>query len=371
MIDLAQGIYTHEEVLKMLKSSRKIGFKYYLLDKDEKNIGEIHTARGAIDNNNQCEIARTASFTIKEAEYMDINRTDERIRPVFCLSTPTGWLEYALGTFIMSSPRRRMQDNSIYWDIECYDYSLVLKEDRVTSRYYIGQSEYYLDAIKKILQTANITKLDIENTEYKTPYPLEFEIGTSKLEIVNNLLAAINYLPLHFNNYGFATSRRYIEPTARRVQHIYRTDKESIIREGGEQGLDLFNVPNIFVRFTENPDGEEYWAEYKNEDPANPLSTVRRGRNIVDIEIVDDIVDQRTLEDYTKRMAIEKSQIYEDIYLPTALMPNHGYNDCVFVQDNKLEINTKYIEESWKMQLELGGTMSHKLRKVVAFNDVL
>ena len=79
---------------------------------------------------------------------------------------------------------------------------------------------------------------------------------------------------------------------------------------------------------------------------------------------MDDIADQDTLDAYTRRVAIEKSQINDIVTLSTALMPHHGDKNCLYIRHDKMEIGSKYIEESWSMDLAAGGTMNHNLRKV-------
>ncbi len=127
----------------------------------------------------------------------------------------------------------------------------------------------------------------------------------------------------------------------------------------------MYNVPNIFVRYTDDPDGEELRSEYVNDSVGSKISTVNRGRNVVDIESVDDIADQETLDALVRRIAIEKSQTYDTITIPTGLMPHHEYRDCIFVNETTLGVGNKYIEYAWEMELSVGGTMTHTLKRVV------
>ena len=228
------------------------------------------------------------------------------------------------------------------------------------------KGDNYVSRIKSILASAGIEKNNIEASNFTANVDLAFPIGTSKLEAVNDLLYAINYYPIHFDNNGTAVSSRYIEPMQRETEFAYITDNKSIVLSGATQIRDLYNVPNIVIRYIENPDYDDYLiSSYYNTDPNSPFSIDKRGRNIIDIEAVDDIADQETLDAYTKRIAIEKSQINESVNLLTALMPHHGYRDCIFVRDDELNIQTKYIEFSWEIPLTVGASMSHILKKVV------
>ena len=365
MYSLAQGTYTHSDVLKMLQTDRTINFRYELLDKNEIKLKDLENVSGSIRFDSSQEIMGTASFTIKEIGGVDLKTVDLRIRPFFRLKSPTGWLEYPLGTYIMSSPERSRQGGVVMQQVDCYDYGTILKEDKITTRMFVAIGTNYVTLVRSIITAAGIKKTDIETSVLAVSKALEFEIGTSKLDIVNSLLTAINYEPLHFDNRGYAVSRRYIEPLNRRTEQEYQTNNRSVIKSGARQSVDIYNVPNIFVRYTNDPDGEELRGQYINDSVASPISTVSRGRNVVDIESVDDVADQATLNDLVRRIAIEKSQTYDAITLPTALMPHHSYRDCVFVGEQGLGVGNKYIEYAWEMNLAVGGTMTHTLKRVV------
>ncbi len=365
MYSLSQGIYTNQQVLKMLESDRTINFRYELLDKNEIKLKNLENVSGNVRFDSTQEIMGTASFTIKEVDAIDLNAVDMRIRPFFRLKVPSGWLEYPIGTYIMSSPERLKQGSGVVQQVDCYDYSTILKEDKITTRMFVAIGTNYVTLVRSIITAAGIKKTNIETSILTASKTLEFEIGTSKLDIINSLLTAINYEPLHFDNRGYAVSRRYIEPLNRQTEQSYQTNDRSIIKSGAKQSVDIYNVPNIFVRYTNDPDGEELRSQYINDSVASPISTVNRNRSVVDIESVDDVADQATLNDLVRRIAIEKSQTYDAITLPTAIMPHHSYRDCIFVGENSLGVGNKYIEYSWEMNLSVGGTMTHTLKRVV------
>lgn len=363
---LEQAGYTQQEVLQMLQGSRTIDFEYELLDNRERILTKLN-ASGTIAFNSTSEVMRTASFEIQEERLNEYSKfySDMRIRPFFKLKVQDSWLRYPLGVFIMSSPQRKFENNSIYWSVDCYDKGIILKEDKLIDRLYIPSGSNYISEVKKILISAGIDKFIIENSSLVTRADLEFEIGSSKLEVINELLYAINYYPIHFDYRGFAETSRYIEPMQRETEFGYVSDDRSVILSGASQSNDMYGVPNVIVRYIDNPDATPLRSVYRNDNPESIVSTVRRGRQIVDVEAVEDIADQETLDSYTKRIAIEKSQMNDSVSMSTALMPMHGYRNCLFVRDDELGIETKYIEYSWSMELAVGGTMQHELKRVI------
>lgn len=361
MRNLSQNGYSHDAVIKMLKGNRKIRFRNELTDKNGVYLGDV-TATGSINCDSRADIGRSASLTISEIK--DINYIDERIKSYMELSAPRGWLKYPLGVFLISSPNRDNNGYRTTREVECYDQSVVLQEDKFTTRYYVASGTAYTDEVETILNSAGIVNTAIISSDKETSSAIEFEIGTSKLEAVNSLLSAINYNRLWFDADGNACAEPYVLPTERTVEDTYETNKESIILPGITESLDVFNCPNIIVRYVENPDTGELKSTYINDNPESILSTVSRGRNIVDIESVTDIADQTTLDAYVQRVAAEKS-VYGTLTFDTAIMPHHTNLNCLMVNNKDIEVNEKFIELAWEIPLEIGGRMKHICRKVV------
>lgn len=362
MNNLKTGIYTDEQIKKMLQNNRKIAYRYELLDRNDKPIGEI-TASGNIDYDTNASIMRVGTFSIKELN--DIDFINERIKPYFRLYTGTEWIEFPLGVFLISSPSRVSDEYSITRQVESYDKSLILKEDKFTSRYMIPKNTYYTNAISTILSDENINNYDIQQSDLSLQTNIEFDIGTDKLTAINTLLKAINYNPLYVDAYGCFRATKYINPDARTIDGYYTIDRDSIVLSGATETLDVFNYPNKIVRYLENAELGCMTATVINDDPASKLSTVSRGRTIVDIAPVNDIPDLATLEAYTHRIADEK-KIYQEIKFNTPVMPNHDFMECLYLQNNELGISGKYVEYAWNLDLEIGGVMSHRCRKTVS-----
>ena len=365
MYDLAFENYSHDEILKMLSGHRTVAFEYELMNNEEKVITMLERAECSIAFNSTAEIMGTASLTFREIKDKH-SYTDMRVRPWFKLLLPNrNWARFPLGIYILTTPTRKDDSGSAYVDVECYDKTIILQEDKLTDRLFIQAGANYVNEIRKVLISSGIEKSIITGSELTLPADQEYEIGSSKLEVINSLLKAINYTPIHFDRNGNATAEPYVEPDQRAAEYGYSTDDNSLILAGGNQQNDLYNIPNVIIRYVDSPDQEALRAEYINNDDSSPLSIGRRGRRIVDVEPVDDIADQDTLNAYVRRVAFEKTQINDSVVLPTALMPHHEYRNCIFVRNDRLGVTSKYIEYAWSMTLSAGEMMSHTLKKVI------
>lgn len=361
MYKLGQLGYTDEEVKRILEISREIAFEYDLLDKNEICIGKV-TASGSIDCDTTAKIVRGGKLNIREIN--DVNYVNERIRPKMKVKTDRGWLTYSLGIYLLSSPNTSCENESYLKETEIYDKSTILEEDKFTVRQRYAAGTGYTDNVVLILNSAGIVKTNITASDKELTADIEFEIGTSKLDAINTLLKSINYNNLYFDSNGTACVTPYVLPSLRNEEDTYQTSDNSIVYPKSVKNSDLFNCPNIIVRYCENPDrDDELIATYTNDSKTDELSTVNRRRNIVDVESVFDIADQETLEDYVARLAEEK-QVYETICFDTALMPHHSYLDCLNVNIESNNFTGKCIETRWSMDLRVGGRMSHVCRRV-------
>ncbi len=363
MYSLAQNGYTWDEVREMLSQSRTVSYGFDILDKNDRAIGEAHSPDCKIFNNIDANIQRSASLTLIEEK--DIDFASDRLRPYMRLHTDKGPLIYPLGVFLMSSPTRRSVGGAINRIVECYDKIQILEDDRFDSRYTVAKNTAYTAAVASIISSAGIATSDIVASTLETSTAIEFAAGTSKLKACNDLLNAINYYPLYADSFGYIRSKPYELPTSRSIDAFYATNNTSIIQPGAQEELDIFNAPNKIVRYLENAELGYLYASITNDDPNSKLSTINRGRTIVDVAAVSDIANQTSLDAYVSRIMAE-TKVYQKISFETLNMPNHEYSDCLYVENSELDVAGKYIETAWEMELSIGGKMKHLCRKAVS-----
>lgn len=364
-INYAQDIYTHEQVDKMLRGNREVRYEYIIRNQFNQTIGSLTNASGSISFDSTSEIMRTCSLQAKRSELLDINLVDERIVPYFCILAPNGrWLKYPLGVF-MINPSTQLNNKSVTVLVDGYDLGQIALDVKLenTATYHAGS--VYTSSISNRLGALYTSYDVVADASLVNPTDIEYEIGSSEIETINAMLDAINYYPLYFDENGMAHAEPYIFPEDRSVQTQYSADNKSIIYDGVSQVSNLFEIPNKFIRYTDDSDHEPYRAEVIVDDPTIPSSTVNRGRVITDIQSVDDIATQTALENYTRRAAINASQHAEKLTFETVNMPGHGFKNCIQVRCEDIGVDNKFIEYAWEMDLSIGGKMKHECYKVV------
>lgn len=371
-VDLSSQGFTHAEVIRKLHSSnRQVDFRYELLDRNNQYIRTLsNVTRGSVAQNMLNQIKRTAKFSLIE-DGQPINYLSDRIKPYMRLAIrvpfkDTQWIDFPLGVFLLSSPTRKDGTAWVQRDIDAYDLTLILRDDKFIDRYTTVEGTLFYDAIVSILTSAGITQYNIEQTDKVLPRTIEFEPGTDKLSALNEILSMINYTPIFVDSEGYFTSRLYVSPSERAADYIYLDDRKSVIKKGVEEELDSFNVPNVFSVIRTNEEEAPLVSTYINDNPDSPTSTVNRGRTIVDRREIDNIADQESLDAYVQRIAFEANMVYGRINWDSALMPFHSYGDVLQFRYEGLNMSGKYLELSWDMDLKVGGNMSHELRQVVS-----
>lgn len=223
----------------------------------------------------------------------------------------------------------------------------------------------YTGVVDHLLTEANLPK-KITSNSATIPVPKEWEAGTSKRQIIADLLTAINYESLSFDEDGFAVVKPYVSPQERGAEFTYRDDELSVMYPEVMQEYDLFSIPNRWIMTLSDPDRETITVDFTNSDPASPTSTVRRGRTITSFEQGQDADSEATMIARVARRAFESSQVYEAIEFTTGLMPIHSGNDVLALDYDPLSVNGQYAEVSWDMDLTAGAKMSHRARRIIS-----
>lgn len=369
MISLAQNGYTAVTVDAALHSAnRTLKFRYELLNSSNQlKSSLVKIIGGSVANNAFSQIKRTARFDIRDDGA--INYLSDRIKPYARFQMADGgYAEFALGVFILSTPPTRSESTSkVTRNVEAYDLSQILVDDKISDRYTIASGTNYIVAIKAVLDGAGITIQNLTATSSVLPTAMDWPPNTTKLQICNDLLGAINYQSIVFDENGTVICQPYVPPASRASDYIYVNDNLSVIVRGSvERAFDLFGIPNKWTLVVGEPDRSVLISTYTNSNPASPTSTVNRGRTIMDYRNNQQAVDQATLDALAVKTAFEASQAYEYVTFETAIMPMHGDLDVYTFIYSDLGINGKYTEDSWEFELKAATTMKHKIRRVVS-----
>lgn len=362
--------HTEAEILAALRGAtgaRYMSFRYELLDAGNVFVQDLaDTVLSArVTMNWLADIKRSAVITVRERGEIDF--LSDRIKPYVRLRVPPygtfDYVEWPQGVFLLSTPKRNVDEqNVITREVECYDGLKVFTDDKVDTRYTVAVGATYTTVISTLLGSIPKSVAPSAKTLVSAK---EYEPGTTKLSIINDLCGALNYESLSFDEDGVAIVQPYRDPTGRTEEYSYAADRDSLILPNVDEEIDLFDVANKWTLVVSDPDRPALSSTYTNSDPASPTSTVRRQRTIVDFRTEEDAADQTTLDAKVARLAFEASQVYQALDFTTGLMPIHSGNDVYRIVYPALAVNAKFSEQTWDMELRAGAAMKHRARRVV------
>ena len=318
-----------------------------------------------------------------------VDWTRDEIEPVMILDGTA----YPLGIYAAAQmdPRDTATDASL--TVQAYDRCWRVQTTRTETPVYFTAGTSYITAIERLLTDAGIATVLATPSTAVLPEEREWEIATSYLTIVNELLAEINYKQLYFTAEGAAVLAPASVPRASAIRHKLTTrrprpwentdERFCTIEPGLGRSTDMFQTPNVFIAVCANPlKGSVLVATAVNDNPQSPLSTVRRGRRICQKYMVDNIADQDELQAYADKLRDDSLMRGETLTITTTLLPGIGVGDVVSLYyENPIydiygnnvgfePIDAICIVRAWTMGLTIDGSMEMELERVVYNLDV-
>ena len=299
-------------------------------------------------------------------EFLDpgdsVNWLSDEIRPELIIDG----VPHSLGIFLPASVQKNENETTQSVRLEAYDRSWRVRDTYTESQLTIAANTNYILAIEQLLTACGISLIIKTPTESVLAEDrADWDLGTSHLDIVNQLLSEINYNPLWFDKDGYAILEPASEPTAANIEHtIDDTDIRSLLIPKITKETDIYQAPNVIICICSNADKEgPMVAKSENTNPQSPLSIARRGRRIAKVVQVSNIASQEELQAYADRLRNETMITGETIQIKTGLLPGFGVDDVTAIRYG--DLFAVCIERAFSMDLRVGGQMQHTLEKVV------
>lgn len=192
-------------------------------------------------------------------------------------------------------------------------------------------------AVRSQLSAVGMPLVAITDSPESLRTAMSWEAGTSRLTIINDLLAAIGYAPLWADRLGQLRAESYLPPEKR--PEVWRFDSGGplVVSREIEDDLDLHAIPNRLVVRTEGTDQVAglVSAPATDEDPESPLSYPSRGRWIdAEVETV-----EATSQAVLDRLAVERLRIAQRATIRQTIhhmsVPVLGMHDVVVGPDGQ------------------------------------
>lgn len=320
--------------------------------------------------------------TIPSSGSLDLVVTEEiawlsyRVKPYYQILSPTGVLlkEYPLGVYLPAAPVTKYTDTEVVQNIELYDKLLILQQDSFEETKTIKIGESVKTTVDGIITGTGepIEKNGIGWVgDPKIGQDMVWESGVPKLQIINDLLGAINYYPLRCNNIGVFYSTPYTEPLQRPIAFEFEYGTNSIYLPEFTKDFDEFSLPNKFIAISKTTTGdEEPLVERIIHATGSKYSVAERGRTITKVEKNIDLADGTVEQKQAALLEIARKKLIQELSTTSKVTISHPFvpielDNRVAVRNQLLdENNFSGVVESMEIDMSAGELMTTTLREV-------
>ena len=346
-----------------LQINRDGSSRVELLTADEAPIGTLAGVRsGSVSHTSATSVHGSAQLAVADVGQA-VNWLSDRIKPIVTID---GYGDVALGVFLATEAPPQWADTGRVWSVKFKDKTTILDQDAVAETYTLDAGAVVTDEIETLIESTGETNHAITPSTAVLLNPLAWPPGTTKLQIVNDLLTVINYFSLFCNGDGQYRGEPYVKPASRPVVWEFLDGPTCVYLPAFTQDVDLYAIPNRVIAITQG-DGETaaLVGDESNTDPASPYSTVSRGRTITRVFSGVEIVDQPTLDAWTLRRLIELTTPTASVEIAHAVIPDVLFNRAVTFRRIPAGINARHVVSKTEVSLDPTQLAKSTLTEVV------
>lgn len=331
--------FTPDEVLE---SPRITTYEFDLLDNDEELLGTIDSVLpgGSVDWQASASVKGGGSINVSDIG-QDIDWLNARVRPKALIAGASGdSIEVPCGLFIPAAPVEDWTEGGRSWKVELLDKCSLLDQDIVTDAngnpvtYTSVAGANVVNEVKWLIESAGETTPAIEPGTKTLNSAMTWETGTSRLRIINDLLAAAGYFSLWCDGQGQYRVSPYVVPSQRTPVYEARTPFSkgdfSLMSPDWQRDRDIYSIPNRYVAIGQG-DGtlEAPVAVATNVDPNSPFSYPSRGRWITHVVTGVEATSQAELTTRAKMGLAQLSSVTSGITASHIFLPDMAVNAVV------------------------------------------
>lgn len=268
------------------------------------------------------------------------NWSQIRVAPTYTALTPDGVVTWQMGVYLPAAPTLKFTPTGLEVNVELYDKLLILDQSKVTESYTVAAGSVVTAAAAAVVAGAALyaptTAVVASSQTLLTS--MVWPAGTTRLAIVNDLLAAINYFSLWVDRYGTFQITPYIPPEQRQVQWQFADDNSSIYTPDFDNEQDTFNIPNQVVMVSAS-DGTSVALTATANDYTSPNGYTAKGWWNTYFEDNVQTTSQATLNATAARKLVDLSTAQNTLNINHAHLPL-DLNDAIMFTNSVAGIST-------------------------------
>lgn len=275
--------------------------------------------------------------------------------------------ETPLGIFRPTDLKQQRKNGVATTAVTAYDRGWIVQMTKTETLLHLSAGASYIDTIKRLLLTCGIVLVLADASSAVLPADREdWQIGTSYLTIINQLLSEIGFNPLWFDAGGMAHLQRYAAPSAAAITRAYSVRQGVKLRpaaDGYTEATDVFNAPNVFICICDNADRSAVLTATAENASFGAKSILQRGLRIVQTTKVAQIADQAALQAYADKLRDQSLMGTRELTFSVPAEAGHGVGDIVSLEHP--DVGGIYEETGWSLKLAAGEMMTISARRTV------
>lgn len=331
---------------------------------------------------NDRAVARTARFTVDAGRLpanFNIERDRMAIHARFVQYGDT--LSFPLGLFTLDVSEEQFLPTGdpsggtyqLTYRVEGSDICSHLEEATVQTAYTVPQGTNYITAIAALLES--VTFPDFSGTERPMKYelpsaadvtdvtPVDFTWppGTTKLGILNDLLAGICYHAVYADEKAVLRIKPALVPSAERVSIRYTTSAEPrMILPPFTRTRNTGRASNRVLASVEDPLRAVMAVVRQNSSLGSVISTANAQPFLRKVETPHVVDANRQIQVADYELAVDHARATRAT-LVTEFDPRRTNRETYALQISGIEEDTKWVAFGWRLSMQVGAEMAHDI----------
>ena len=333
-------------------------FRVEHLTRTEAVLGDLDGVDGGeLEWNANADLPGGGTLEMKERG-QDLNYSSDRLRVWWSVNGE----EWPLGVYVLAAPARDYTDTGTGRTIQLIDKLTVVRDDALLATLQLPAGTNIVDAVVQQILATGETRIAATESEAELTNPLTWDPGTSRLRVINDLLAAAGYWALWTDRFGQFRVEPYIPPASRPVAWEFHEGAASLHTADWQYELSLWEATNTVVMTSQADEDGNFWTAYAIDDnPDSPTSTVSMGRVLN--PIVEENVEaasEADLQARAQRKLIDNSNVVGKLHVTHAAVPI-WYNDAVSFRSQGFDARATVTK--MRLTLEPGSLVEAEWRQ--------
>ena len=298
-----------------------------------------------------------------EAQYpLGLFRLDVAAREFSAADDPS---EIQTATGVESEPVELLE-------VDGADMTSHLEEQLLSEPYVVEAGTVYTDEVESLIESvtfldftgqARPLRYEIPSSDLTTPVAWTWEPGTSVLQVINDLLAGINYHPLWADETGVLRTRERALPWDEPVSVAYSTVAEPrLIVSPFVRRLERGVHANQILVTVGDPARAELSSARKNADPDSVIGLGSTGAKPLLRRLqLPYAADSQRLQEYADYELALSAAKAERAELRTTFDPRRTNRETYTVTIEGVEEESRWVVLGWSLSMTVGTIMLHDI----------